>query len=172
MKFFAILFLLCSILLSTQAQVDSEVIEVYQASLDGLRKCDNFTNFILKEFSTKGRANYTYIKNTHYGEIDSLTIIDFEKKESLSLSFISCPSIKEILSDEDISSNWKKLKKQYKNLKTFEITSVGFNQDKSQAILKYMEEGESYLATESYWVILEKIDGNWKIVKKINAIVY
>jgi len=174
MKKFLISILFLSLTTNIFSQND-DIKDVYYAFLQNRGKCNTIAaiTYVLKEYSVKGSASYEYIKNL-YPNIDSITIKNLKSAEKINLSFISCPNIKKILPEEEIKSNLKKLRKEYSksSLQILELSSIGFNEKRNQAILTYFQEGESYLSTEGYIMILEKVDGAWNIVFMMNSIVY
>lgn len=161
---------------------NKENTEIYISVLLGLKKYDNpMITFLLKEKSSQDNASYKWMKGI-YNDLDSTTISDFKEKNKTQICFdsIFAPTIKKIVSEEEIAEfnlnkkkGWADLSKNYPKFPKFlQFSSIGFNNDKTQAIVCYFASGESTNSTEGYYIILEKREDKWEIARKINSIVY
>ena len=156
---------------------------IYTSALKDLRKCEKrLISYILKKESSNDRASYSYLKSNAYKNIDSTTVKSFntQNKQSIELDFLTCPSIVKIVSEAAYKKlklhkrrSWKKLAKKYpKYPMVLELSNIGINDTKTQALLTYFEKGHSSMSAEGRYVILEKRENQWEVVATMNSIVY
>lgn len=171
--------------LAAADNLDSEEYQIYSLILN-----ENFkgSNDLIVKQSTSGSHSISF-GNTYYEalksenqNLDTTIFIDFDAKNKATynldnkfegstkpVKLISDEELKYIFDSQDLNKDWNEFYKRYsKSNSMIQFTRVGFNLDKSQAVV---EVGNYYasLGADGFIVYLVKENNVWKIVKTINT---
>ena len=109
------------------------------------------SNYIYNDYMLKNSKKYMLSEERFYFNIN--------------LSFVSKRKIKTIF-ESKLVDGWQEFYEQYPNSTGFiELTRIGFNESNDRAIV-YVENYCGGLCGEGHYLLLEKKENNWKIIKR------
>jgi hypothetical protein len=171
--------------LKTADNLDVNEYQIYSLILN--EKFSACNNLVIEQ-ETSYRVSFP-IGNTYYEtlkaenrNLDTTIFIDYVNKNdsafnlenkfnssTISFTMISSEEIKYFFNSQDLNKDWNEFYKKYpKSDGIIKFSRVGFNSDKSQAIV---EIGHYYasLGADGFLIYLVKENNNWTIIKIINT---
>lgn len=139
---------------------------------------NNQINYVLVDTIIDAQAKYSYLKN-YIKDLDSTTISNFNNnKEEINLQSLDCPRIKSKITNMEFkeldlrdNSTKKELIAKYGFMyRLIMVSNIGLNNLRDQACIKIRAYG--YDGFEEYLIKTDFEDGEWKITRKIDLVVY
>jgi hypothetical protein len=176
-RFIALLILLFSVhLCFGQTDAKSEVCEVYKAVL-GDEKPLVISESIIRHIEFGKRWRFSK-RNPELATVQAVTLKSF-KKDSYWCEikdFVNIEPKKTLITDDETNSFFEKLKinrdadlafiEKYKTDHYYEFSNIGFNKKKDQALLTLKWQSISFTGSDTYYFVLSKINGKWRVVRK------
>jgi len=161
---------------STETEIKAEACKVYQAVLAGEKTLVISESIIVHmEFGKRWRFSK---RNPKIAIVQTATIKSYQKENYWCeiKDFVNLEPKKKLITQDEVNSYFEDLRtnrdadlpfiKKYGTDHFYEFSNVGFNKKMDQALLTLKWRSISFTGSDTYYVVLSKINGEWKVVGK------
>jgi hypothetical protein len=161
---------------SAETEIKAEACKVYQAVLANEKLLViSESSFVLMEFGKRWRFSK---RNPKFAIVQPATIKSYQKASYWCEinDFVNLEPKKTLISRDEINSYFENLKinrdadlrfiEKYGTDHYYIFSNVGFNKKMDQALLTLKWQSISFTGSDTYYVVLSKMNGEWKVVRK------